>query len=91
MSTTARIVKTPDVLHGKPRIEGTRIGVFTLSAAVERGASVSDLLEDYPTLDRAQIEAAIEYYEAHPELIDTLRVQREAARQAIEARSRSPN
>ena len=31
---TARIVKTPEVLHGQPRIDGTRIGVFMLG---ERG------------------------------------------------------
>lgn len=90
MSTTARVVKTPDVLHGKPRIEGTRIGVFTLGVAAERGASVAEILEDYPSLDRTQVETAIEYYETHPELMDTLRMQSEAARQAIEARSRSP-
>ena len=91
MSTTVEIVRTPDVLHGKPRIGGTRIGVFTLGVAAERGASIEDLLEDYPDLDRAQVEAAIDYYEDHPELMDYIRTRKEAHKQAIAAQSRAPD
>jgi len=91
MSTGVEIVRTPDVLHGKPRIEGTRIGVYTLGAAVESDASVADLLDDYPTLDRSQIEAAIDYYETHPELMDYIRMQKAATEQAIRTESRAPD
>lgn len=31
------IVRTPDVLHGQPRIDGTRLGVFTIGESVRRG------------------------------------------------------
>lgn len=89
MSTGVEIVRTPDVLHGKPRIEGTRIGVYTLGVAVESGASVEDLLDDYQTLDRPQIEAAIDYYDSHPELMDYIRMQKAATEQAITAESRA--
>lgn len=91
MSTTVEIVRTLDILHGKPRIEGTRIGVFTLGSAAEQGATIEDLLEEYPELDRAQVEAAIDYYEAHPELMGYIRMQKEAHKQAIAEQSRAPN
>lgn len=84
MSTTVRIVKTPDVLHGKPRIDGTRVGVFTLGvAAREHGHSVDGLLDEYPHLDHEQIEAALEYYNAHPELMEYIRTQKEATERAL--------
>jgi uncharacterized protein (DUF433 family) len=83
MSTTIEIVRTPDVLHGKPRIDGTRVGVFTLGSAVDDGATVPELLDAYPDLDRVEIEAAIEYYRSHPELMDYIRMQKQARRREI--------
>ena len=51
MGTTVEIVKTPDVLHGKPRIEGTRIGVFLIGECVrEGGQSTTEILNGYPDL-----------------------------------------
>jgi len=91
MSTGIEIVRTPDILHGKPRIDGTRIGVYTLGAAAESGASVDELLAEYPTLDRPQIEAAIEYYESHPELMDYIRMQKAATEHAITAEAHTPD
>ena len=89
MSTTVRIVTTPEVLHGKPRVEGTRIGVFQIGTLVrEGGRSVSDVVEEFP-LDEAQVRAALEYYDEHPELMETLRAQKEARRQAIRRQSRA--
>lgn len=88
MSTTVRIVKTPDVLHGKPRIEGTRVGVFQLGEAVRRHDwSVREAAEQFD-LDTAQVRAAIEYYDEHPELMDTLRTQQQARKQSIASESR---
>ena len=90
MSTTVSIVKTPDVLHGKPRIEGTRIGVFKLGVmAREQGYSVADVLDEHPSLDREQVEAALEYYDEHPELMKTLRAQKRARSQDIREQSRA--
>ncbi|WP_159902708.1 DUF433 domain-containing protein [Salinirussus salinus] len=90
MSSTVEIVRTPDVLHGKPRVEGTRIGVFTLGAAAEGGATVDALLDDYPALDRAEVEAALDYYDAHPELMDYIRMQKETRKQEFAEQSRAP-
>lgn len=88
MSTTVRIVKTPDVLHGKPRVEGTRVGVLEIGELVHRhGQSTADVLREFD-LDRAEAEAALEYYEDHPELMETLRAQHEARRRAMREQSR---
>ena len=77
MSTTIGIVRTADVLHGRPRIDGTRVGVYTLGvAARDHGASIEDLLDAYPDLDREEIEAALDYYDDHPELMDYIRTQK---------------
>jgi len=78
MSMTVNIVKTPDVLHGKPRIEGTRIGVFMLGESIrEGGQSIKEILEGYPDLSREQVEAALDYYDHHPEEMDALRAEEE--------------
>jgi uncharacterized protein (DUF433 family) len=92
MSTTVEIVKTPDVLHGKPRLQGTRFGVFMLGESVRRGErTTDDLQEDHPDLSHEQIELALDYYDDHPELMDTLRTQREAYKQRVRAQSRATN
>lgn len=89
MSTTVRIVKTPDVLHGKPRIEGTRIGVFQIGELVRRNEwSVERVTEEFD-LDREQAEAAVEYYDEHPELIETLRAQHEAGLRSLREQGRA--
>jgi len=91
MSTTIRIVQTEDVLHGKPRIEGTRIGVFTFGvAAREHGVGVEELTDEYPNLDREQIEAALDYYDEHPELMEYIRTQKRLRKQEVIAESRTP-
>lgn len=84
MSTTVRIVKTPDVLHGKPRIEGTRVGVLQIGTLVrEQEWSVDDAATQFD-IDVSQARAAVEYYDDHPELMETLRAQEEARQQAIQ-------
>jgi len=89
MSSTVQIVKTPDVLHGKPRLEGTRVGVLQVGELVrEVGWSVEETA-DQLDLDIAQVEAATEYYDDHPELVETLRAQKEARKQSIADQSRA--
>lgn len=91
MSTTVEIVKTPDILHWKPRLAGTRIGVFMLGERVRRdGHTVDDLREDHPDLSREQIDLALEYYDDHSELMETLRMQRQAYKQRVSDQSRAP-
>lgn len=88
MSTTVRIVKTPDVLHGKPRIEGTRVGVLQIGTLVrEREWSVEDAAAQFD-IAASQVRAAVEYYDEHPELMETLQAQEQARQQAIREESK---
>lgn len=91
MSTHATIVKTPDVLHGKPRIDGTRIGVFMIAEGIREGSwTVAETLEAYPDLTRTEIDAALDYYDDHPEAMDVIRTRREATKRRVEEQSRAP-
>ena len=73
---------------GGPESKG---GVFTLGAAVrEHDESVDDLSEEYPDLDREEIEVALNYYDDHPELMDYIRTQKRSRKQDVLERSRAP-
>lgn len=89
MSSTVQIVKTPDVLHGKPRLEGTRVGVLQIGDLVRHQEWSLDEVAEQLDLDVAQVKAATEYYDDHPELMETLRAQKEARQQSIAAQSRA--
>lgn len=89
MSSTIQIVKTPDVLHGKPRLEGTRISVLQVGELVRRKDWSAQEVAEQLDLDVAEVETATEYYDAHPELMDTLRTQREAHKESIASESRA--
>jgi uncharacterized protein (DUF433 family) len=56
-----RIEINPDVLLGKPVIRGTRIPVELLLRKLSEGATERDLLDAYPRLTRADIQAALAY------------------------------
>ena len=56
-----RIEVDPKVMIGKPVIRGTRITVELILRKLSEGASQSDLLDAYPRLTRADIQAAIRY------------------------------
>jgi uncharacterized protein (DUF433 family) len=90
MSSTVQIVKTPDVLHGEPRLEGTRIGVLQVGELVREREWELDEVADQLDLDIAQVRAATDYYDEHPELMETLRAQKEARQQSVAAQSRAP-
>ena len=89
MSSTVQIVKTPDTLHGRPRLKGTRVGVLQVGELVrQRQWSISEVA-DQLSLDDAQVRAATEYYDEHPELMDTLRAQKEARKRSVTQQSRA--
>jgi uncharacterized protein (DUF433 family) len=89
MSSTVQIVKTPDVLHGKPRIEGTRVGILQTGELVRERNWSPEEVADQLNLDETQVRAAIEYYDDHPELMETLRAQKEARQRSLAAESRA--
>lgn len=56
-----RIELNPLICHGKPIIKGTRIMVSTILGALAGGDSIEIILEDYPSLAREDIQAALTF------------------------------
>lgn len=56
-----RIVSTPDVLRGKPRIRDTRIPVSLILGYLAEGASSDDLQREFPDLTPEDITACLRY------------------------------
>jgi uncharacterized protein (DUF433 family) len=59
--TIDRIEIDPDVMLGKPVIRGTRIPVELILRKLAEGATEADLLDGYPRLSKADIQAALSY------------------------------
>lgn len=55
------IVIDPAVCNGRPVVRGTRITVQTVMDFLAAGDSVDDVLEAYPSLNREQVLACIEW------------------------------
>lgn len=51
----------PNILGGKPVIKGTRISVEFILQLLASDMDISEILEEYPRLEREDILAAIEY------------------------------
>ncbi len=60
------IVETPGVLGGKPRLHGTLIGVSVVLAFLAYGWDAKKVLEQYPSLETADVEACVAWEKVHP-------------------------
>lgn len=90
MSITANIVKTPDVLHGQPRIEGTRLGVFMLGEMIRNGNwTAEEVAEEWDELTHEHVKLVLDYYDSHPEEMAAHRREREALIEEIDEREHS--
>lgn len=56
-----RITVDPEVLAGKPIIKGTRISVEFVVELLGRGATVTDILEEYDHITAEDIQACLAY------------------------------
>ena len=56
-----RIAIDPNVCFGKPCVRGTRIWVSLLLDFLASGASIEEILDQYPQLQRDDVLAAIAY------------------------------
>lgn len=66
------IVKTPDTCGGRPRIAGKRISVQAITVVHTREKlSPAEIIEEYPHLSLAEVHAALAYYYANTEEIET--------------------
>ena len=66
-----RITTNPEVCGGRPCIRGTRVRVKDVLDLLANGATVDEILGDYPYLEAADIRAALQYAAAqvdHPVL-----------------------
>jgi uncharacterized protein (DUF433 family) len=53
------IVRNPKICGGEPVLKGTRVTVRTILASLAEGATVEEILEDFPTLKEAHVRAVI--------------------------------
>ncbi|PSP78920.1 DUF433 domain-containing protein [Halobacteriales archaeon QS_1_68_20] len=84
----ARIVSTPDVLGGDPRIDGTRIGVYHVHELVEGRGLNPGTVADRFDLDVADVYRALAYYHEHPGEMAEIDARREEREQAAAGDSR---
>jgi uncharacterized protein (DUF433 family) len=61
MRLPERIKVDPDIMMGKPCVRDTRIPVYLLLQKMAAGESPDALLEAYPQLSRADLQAVWEY------------------------------
>jgi uncharacterized protein (DUF433 family) len=56
-----RVVTDPKIMIGKPVIKGTRLTVELIVEKMAYGATVDDLIKDYPFLTEEDIRSALLY------------------------------
>ena len=72
--TTSVVHSDPDILGGTPVFQGTRVPFRNLIDYLERGHTVEEFLEAFPSVTRAQVIASLEAAD------ETLSVRTRAAR-----------
>ena len=66
-----RILSTPGIRGGKPRIAGHRITVSDVAIWHERlGMSPDEIVSEYPTITLSDVHAALAYYYDHRDEVD---------------------
>ena len=60
-SLLKRIEINPEIMLGKPVIKGTRLTVSIIVEKIAYGASFEEILEQYPFLEKNDINAALLY------------------------------
>lgn len=68
MAWKGRLVTDARILGGEPVFPHSRLSVRTIGGMRRRGASVADLLEDYPYLGEEDIELAVLFERAYPKM-----------------------
>ena len=59
-SLLSRITIDPEICHGKPVIRGLRYPVESILEYLAAGDSFEDLLEEFPELEREDLQACIQ-------------------------------
>lgn len=77
---SSRIVSTPDVLGGDPRIEGRRLSVFFIHKQVEGCGLDPQSVADRYDLDVADVYRALAYYHENPDEMAAIQRRRQQRR-----------
>lgn len=56
-----RITIDPNICHGQACVKGTRIPVHQIIGMLANGDTIDELLDEYPSLQRADILACLDY------------------------------
>ncbi|HFE53218.1 MAG TPA: DUF433 domain-containing protein [Bacteroidetes bacterium] len=67
MDYTKFIVRNPRICGGQPVIRGTRVTVRTVLASLAEGASIEEILRDFPGLSEEAVRAVIAFAAASAE------------------------
>lgn len=86
------IDRVPAIRGGRPKIAGTGVTVMRVAAWYKMGLTPEEIATQYGHLSLAQVHAALAYYHANPEEIETDLAQDEAYAEKVdrESGSRSP-
>src|SRR5258708_4891816 len=82
--------RDPKIRGGRPKIAGTGVTVMRVAAWHKMGMSPEEIAREYGHLNLPQVHAALAYYHANPEEIETDLAEEDALadRLAEEARQR---
>ena len=61
MNYQERIVRDPHIVGGEPVLKGTRVTLRTVLASLAEGATIAEILADFPTLGEEEVRAAIAF------------------------------
>jgi uncharacterized protein (DUF433 family) len=61
MGDMSRINRDPTVMAGKPCIRNMRVTVAMIVGQIAEGATIDDLLQEFPYLEREDITQALRY------------------------------
>jgi uncharacterized protein (DUF433 family) len=67
MNYQERIVKDPKICGGEPVIRGTRVTLRTVLASLAEGATIQEIVEDFPTLTEEDVRSVIAFAAASAE------------------------
>jgi uncharacterized protein (DUF433 family) len=61
MNYDAYIVRDASICGGEPVVKGTRVTVRTILSSLAEGASIQEILDDFPTLTEQAVRAVIAF------------------------------
>src|SRR5918912_2213461 len=85
------LTHSPEVRHGRVRVAGTGITVHRIAVLTNLGHSPEEIVRKYKHLTRAGVHAALAYYHANREQIDSEIAADQSGTARLEAEFRNPS